>query len=1327
MPKKNRSYFGPGVLTSAATMQFHGFQIRLPGSKKDQEQDKHNEQANEGGALDDDYDDDGGGSGSIDRSWGGNEKENGYVHEDREERNDQIRVLKYKQRQKLVSQWNAEKWSVLGTSSDEEEEEMDKEMEEESNGVENEPLELPEWEDDTSHAESLGGKAVANEPQPSWESLRENEGKIFENGLKSLVDDNVQGYHIIKDWSWNCDNVPQSSPLQKILEKDKHKTLGCCMGVPPDLPPGQRPAMLDNRVLSMVRLIDYCEMNPVNSRSFLDGLLKIIKEEIKIRNFDVCNHLSRDVVLKKILDKYGLDGGPDTFRIPVSLEIGNPRLVDEPQQAPQLGSTQKKYAVDCIAFNVKRNLLDLLDDGDIFGNLNNLVVNNDPEKKRSPFDPYRNVSGVSDEILDGTWYRDTLARLREYDEDPFVDGVDFLLPIILYCDKTGTSMNQRYPLEPLLFTTAIIKRKLRNYPRSWRPAGYIPDIENKSSAESRYIREKNKGATAQSYHLALSYLLKGFRQLQNDGIVTWLQFGRFRKKVRLRVEIAFIIGDGKSADMMTCRYPSTWPTRRISRSCTCLARDSDQVSKQCEYIVCHPKGRLRGLFQTIGSTISQIQENHFNNPSHNSDTESVDTVWSHLVDTDGNPVDGNNQIQKGKGKNTNNRSGKRKRGTGEHVGGKNRRRLTDTEARHVIEKAKETLNKKSFNPANNAFVDANIRFGLDPRSVWGANPVDLMHAFQSGIVMYIMKMTLDNVGNTNQMLLDRLVDRLFHGLRCKEKREGYPRINFAKGFSKLTMLTSDEWVGKLFVLLLALSTKDGKHAIGNAFDETSDLNLPKCLGPLAMDQAREFEEQANEVDKKREHLKDEEHATAEGEQRAQKAKRKEDEPEEMLRKCSVSDFVHLAEALLCFHAFYKKGNFELQEDGTVDRKSIHGSIARMLAMIRLYTPRKKGNGWKLQKLHELLHLALDIERFGPPSNFDAGPNESGLRYWAKLVSMTAQKRGYNIFAHQVADRVHEMLCFAKALRIHGIVGVREKGFYKVVHPEQKGSRKQNQVGSRVCTKGVGNSLMGTGYRIFQEISNGPDKVLGNQKKRKGSFVVSPVIKTFLRRHWLTEKDKNGSQVPLHTGTIVPPYSTDGSNCHHWDLKTECSMVPATDPQRITLRCSPNFNNEGAWFDWVIVHFECDLNSFCEIGHQTQFARGCVPCKILAFHQDDGGNIMALVHGCSFKKNEEQFANDSVLLECWNLEYITINVTTKVRDTLVVSEDGREALVEGCIKRPNKVPHLAWIALDSILCRCLVVEETPGIHETVSNNRSVEMEQTRVWLVRSHDRWAAEFN
>jgi hypothetical protein len=92
----------------------------------------------------------------------------------------------------------------------------------------------------------------------------------------------------------------------------------------------------------------------------------------------------------------------------------------------------------------------------------------------------------------------------------------------MYVDKTGTSINQRYPLKPFILTTAIIKRQLRNLPTSWRPLAFIPDLETKSSAEAEFVNKHNRGATAQSYHLALEHLLEGVEEVQNKGIVHWL-------------------------------------------------------------------------------------------------------------------------------------------------------------------------------------------------------------------------------------------------------------------------------------------------------------------------------------------------------------------------------------------------------------------------------------------------------------------------------------------------------------------------------------------------------------------------------------------------------------------------------------------------------------------------------------------------------------------------------------------------------------------------------------------------------------------------------------
>ena len=59
-------------------------------------------------------------------------------------------------------------------------------------------------------------------------------------------------------------------------------------------------------------------------------------------------------------------------------------------------------------------------------------------------------------------------------------------------------------------------------------------------------------------------------------------------------------------------------------------------------------------------------------------------------------------------------------------------------------------------------------------------------------------------------------------------------------------------------------------------------------------------------------------------------------------------------------------------------------------MIRSFVPHKDGNGWKIQKFHELLHLAKHIDDYGSPLNFDAGTGERGLKEWVKQFVHSVQ-------------------------------------------------------------------------------------------------------------------------------------------------------------------------------------------------------------------------------------------------------------------------------------------------------------------------------------------------
>jgi len=85
--------------------------------------------------------------------------------------------------------------------------------------------------------------------------------------------------------------------------------------------------------------------------------------------------------------------------------------------------------------------------------------------------------------------------------------------------------------------------------------------------------------------------------------------------------------------------------------------------------------------------------------------------------------------------------------------------------------------------------------------------------------------------------------------------------------------------------------------------------------------------------------------------------------------------LEMLEELLAFHAWYKKGHqFSLKTKG--DKRKMFMAIRTMMGEIKMHAPRQDKNGWRLQKYHDLLHIARDIENFGSPNNIDAALNEN---------------------------------------------------------------------------------------------------------------------------------------------------------------------------------------------------------------------------------------------------------------------------------------------------------------------------------------------------------------
>ena len=113
------------------------------------------------------------------------------------------------------------------------------------------------------------------------------------------------------------------------------------------------------------------------------------------------------------------------------------------------------FVGEIICYDFKEQAMDLIQDIDLWGNMDNFLGTVDPENPFSGKSPRKD--GLLDAIVDGAWYRKT------YDECKTIAGDEkfLVLGIVMYCDKTGTDVYQRAGLEPLSFTFTIFNREYR--------------------------------------------------------------------------------------------------------------------------------------------------------------------------------------------------------------------------------------------------------------------------------------------------------------------------------------------------------------------------------------------------------------------------------------------------------------------------------------------------------------------------------------------------------------------------------------------------------------------------------------------------------------------------------------------------------------------------------------------------------------------------------------------------------------------------------------------------------------------------------------------------
>jgi hypothetical protein len=472
---------------------------------------------------------------------------------------------------------------------------------------------------------------------------------------------------------------------------------------------------------------------------FFDSFMALLKERNQ-RKFNIAKADTRDTFIARMRKEF-----------PCSV----PNFVDIPVDIPSdiiPNSLKKKMNatnyVRVMKFVFREQLQDLLDDFSLFGDLDNLCVNSKVSDRFKPFIP-----GMDDlflEVLGADWYQRTGQQLPS-------NEMYFLIPLIFYADKTGTDVNQRYSLEPWLFTLALFRRHIRENPDAWRYLGFIPDLHTIAT----------KGMSAQEkmdlYHRCLIEILKDVVDLQKNPPLLKVRLGNQVKYVRAVLQVAFVMGDQKSNDNICCRKGVTYKAGRIHRGCMCSSLHADDPTKTCEWI--EPK---------LIHVISQMCLNQKLN------NKAVNNVVN-LLPTDILKKQTNDYLKR-----------------------------QGAIAKNICEFV------LSMYPVKNAFD--NIGFGANPFGIFRAALDDTLHFSEAGYFQYLNQTIYDPLQPKECQRVDFLVESHLGKQTLRSScRHQYPWINFTRGFSQLTLLTHSEKIGVTLATLVLLHTTAGRSLLDRVF------------------------------------------------------------------------------------------------------------------------------------------------------------------------------------------------------------------------------------------------------------------------------------------------------------------------------------------------------------------------------------------------------------------------------------------------------------------------------------------------------------------------------
>jgi hypothetical protein len=128
----------------------------------------------------------------------------------------------------------------------------------------------------------------------------------------------------------------------------------------------------------------------------------------------------------------------------------------------------------------------------------------------------------------------------------------------------------------------------------------------------------------------------------------------------------------------------------------------------------------------------------------------------------------------------------------------------------------------------------------DPdRGIFGATPVETLHAFRKGLVEIVTHVVIDNVPPSKKAALDRHVLH-FHKAYRQSFCSSSPSTAFCNGITNISKISAAERLGLVFLFVILGHHEEGWTILLSALHKNAiGMNLPsetfcKCLKPCCV-------------------------------------------------------------------------------------------------------------------------------------------------------------------------------------------------------------------------------------------------------------------------------------------------------------------------------------------------------------------------------------------------------------------------------------------------------------------------------------------------------------